>query len=173
MSLCRKTKTNAPLMYEVPNKDMMKSEIMPHSSVVKHGYASKSEWAEAIQCSLHKQKTACRWPITSAFPRCCCRCMWAACPATARAGCCKRTSFRCRCPLARAWNMIIFVIFSAQNLTLWAPFFSPIVHLPAKNRFSRRFVLMQKGGSMWMQWNEYLFEKAAICTNFWAVYSKI
>ena len=59
MSLCRKTKTNAPLMYEVPNKDMMKSEIMPHSSVVKHGYASKSEWAEAIQCSLHKQKTAC------------------------------------------------------------------------------------------------------------------
>ena len=46
-------------MYEVPNKDMMKSEIMPLSSVAKHGYASKSEWAETIQCSLHKQKTAC------------------------------------------------------------------------------------------------------------------
>ena len=173
MSLCCKTKTNAPIMYEVPNKDMMKSEIMPHSSVVKHGYASKSEWAEAIQCSLHKQKTACRWPITSAFPRCCCRCMWAACPATARAGCCKRTSFRCRCPLARAWNIIIFVMFSAENLTLWVPFFSPIVHLAAKNRFSRGFVLMQNEVSLRIRQNEYLFERSAICTNFWAVYSKI
>ena len=172
MSLCRKTKTNAPLMYEVPNKDMMKSEIMPHSSVVKHGYASKREWAEAIQCSLHKQKTACRWPITSAFPRCCCRCMWAACPATARAGCCKRTSFRCRCALARACSIIIFVMFSVENLTLWVPFFSPIVHLAAKNRFSRGFVLMQNGVNMWMQWNEYLFKKATICTNFRAIYSK-
>ena len=173
MSLCCKTKTNAPIMYEVPNKDMMKSEIMPHSSVVKHGYASKSEWAEAIQCSIHKQKTACRWPITSAFPRCCCRCMWAACPATARAGCCKRTSFRCRCALARACSIIIFVMFSVENLTLWAPFFSPIVHLAAKNRFSRGFVLMQNGVNMWMQRNEYLFKEVAICTNFWAVYSKI
>ena len=173
MSLCCKTKTNAPLMHEVPNKDMMKSEIMPHSSVVKHGYTSKSEWAETIQYSLHKQKTACRWPITSAFPRCCCPCMWAACPATARAGCCKRTSFRCRCPLARACSIIIFVIFSVENLTLWVPFFSPIVHLAAKNRFSLRFVLMPKGVSMWMQRNEYLFKEVAICTNFWAIYSKI
>ena len=173
MSLCRKTKTNAPLMYEVPNKDMMKSEIMPHSSVAKHGYASKSEWAEAIQCSLHKQKTACRWPITSAFPWCRLGWPWATCPATARAGCCKRTSFRCRCALARACSIIIFVMFSVENLTLWAPFFSPIVHLAAKNRFSRGFVLMQNGVNMWMQRNEYLFKEVAICTNFWAVNSKI
>ena len=51
MSLCRKTKTNAPLMYEVPNKDMMKSEIMPHSSVAKHGYAPQSNLAGV--CSIH------------------------------------------------------------------------------------------------------------------------
>jgi len=64
-------------------------------------------------------------------------------------------------------------MFSVENLTLWAPFFSPIVHLAAKNRFSRGFVLMQKGVSMWMQWNEYLFKKVAIFTNFWAICSKI
>ena len=42
-----------------------------------------------------------------------------------------------------------------------------------KNRFSRRFVLVQKGVSMWMLRNEYLFKEVAICTNFWAIYSKI
>ena len=54
-------------MHEVPGQDGMKSEIMPHLSVSKRGYALKSGWAEVIQCSLHKQKTACRWPITSRF----------------------------------------------------------------------------------------------------------
>ena len=54
-------------MHEVPGQDGMKSEIMPHLPVSKRGYALKSGWAEVIQCSLHKQKTACRWPITSRF----------------------------------------------------------------------------------------------------------
>lgn len=47
-------------MYEVPGKDRMKSEIMPHLPVSKRGYALKREWAEVIQRSLHKQETACR-----------------------------------------------------------------------------------------------------------------
>ena len=54
-------------MCDVPNKGTIKHEIMPHLSVSKRGYALKSGWAEVIQCSLHKQKTACRWPITSRF----------------------------------------------------------------------------------------------------------
>ena len=41
MSLCRKTKINAPLTYEVLNKDVMKSEILPHSPATKHGYPQK------------------------------------------------------------------------------------------------------------------------------------
>ena len=41
MSLCRKTKINAPLTYEVLNKDVMKSEILPHSPAAKHGYPQK------------------------------------------------------------------------------------------------------------------------------------
>ena len=41
MSLCRKTKTNAPPTYEVLNKDVMKSEILPHSPAAKHGYPQK------------------------------------------------------------------------------------------------------------------------------------
>ena len=33
--------------------------------------------------------------------------------------------------------------------------------------------MVQNEGSMWMQRNEYLFKEVAICTNFWAIYSKI
>ena len=65
-------------MCEVLDKDTMKSEILPHLSVVKRGYVSKGNQVEVIQCGLHKQKTACQWPITSAFPCCCFRCPWAA-----------------------------------------------------------------------------------------------
>jgi len=31
------------------------------------------------------------------------------------------------------------------------PFYQPITHLAAKNRFSRRFVLMQKGVGLWIR----------------------
>ena len=41
MSLCRKTKINAPLTYEVLNKDVTKSEILPHSPATKYGYPQK------------------------------------------------------------------------------------------------------------------------------------
>gem|GEM_PF-973352 len=77
--------------------------------------------------------------------------------------------------LSTCWlvNSPPVVIFSVRNLTLWVPFFSPIVHLAAKNRFSRGFVLMQNEVSLRIRQNEYLFERAAICTNFWAIYSKI
>ena len=67
MSLCCKTKIMSSLMYDVPNKDTMKSEILPHLSVAKHGQVSKSNQSEVIQCNLHKLKAACQWPITSAF----------------------------------------------------------------------------------------------------------
>ena len=45
-------------MYEVPYKDTMKYEILPHLSVAKRGYGSKCDRAEVIQCGLHKLKTA-------------------------------------------------------------------------------------------------------------------
>jgi len=46
-------------MYEVPHKDTMKYEFLPHLSVAKRGYGSKCDRAEEIQCGLHKLKTAC------------------------------------------------------------------------------------------------------------------
>ena len=55
-------------MYEVLGKDTTTSEILRDLSVAKRGYVSKSESSEVIQCGLHKQKTACQWPITSDFP---------------------------------------------------------------------------------------------------------
>ena len=43
MSLCCETKINAPLIYEEQDKDMMKSEILPHSSVTEQGFAPKRQ----------------------------------------------------------------------------------------------------------------------------------
>ena len=48
MSLCCKTKINAPLMYGVWDKDMMKSEILPHSSVANSGHAPKGNLVGVI-----------------------------------------------------------------------------------------------------------------------------
>ena len=52
--MCCKTKVNTPLMYEVLNKDTMKYEILPHLSVEKRGYVSKSDLTEVIQSNLYK-----------------------------------------------------------------------------------------------------------------------
>ena len=41
-------------MYEVLNKDTMKSEILPYLSVAKRGYVSKSDLTEVIQSNLYK-----------------------------------------------------------------------------------------------------------------------
>ena len=56
LSLCCKTKTNTPLMYEVLDKDTIKNVILPHLSVAKRGYATKSNLAEAIQYILYRLK---------------------------------------------------------------------------------------------------------------------
>ena len=59
-------------MYEVLDKDTIKSEILPHLSVAKRGYVSKSDLVEVIQCILYKLKTGCQWhmlPVSSFFTR--------------------------------------------------------------------------------------------------------
>ena len=43
-------------MYEVLDKDTIKSEIFPHLSVAKRGYVTKSYLAEAIQYILYRLK---------------------------------------------------------------------------------------------------------------------
>ena len=173
-SLCGKTKINILLMHKVLDEDTIKTwNIAPSCLWQNVGMFQKATWRKLFHAFSTSWKPGCQWQITSAFPWCRLGWSWATCPTAARVGCCKRTSFRCRCPLARACNIIIFVRFSVENLTLWVPFYPQIAHLAAKNRFSRRFVLMQKEVSMWMQWNEYLFKEVAICTNFWAIYCKI
>ena len=70
--MCCKTKINTPLMYEVLDKDTIKFEILPHLSVAKRGYISKSDLLEVIQCILYKLKTGCQWhmlPVSSVFTR--------------------------------------------------------------------------------------------------------
>jgi hypothetical protein len=63
LSLCCKTKINTPLMYEVLDKDTIKFENLPHSSVTKRGYVTKKRAAEVIQCILCKLKTDNQWHI--------------------------------------------------------------------------------------------------------------
>ena len=48
-----KTKINTPLMYEVLDKDTIKSENLPYLSVAKRGYAPKGYLAKVIQCILY------------------------------------------------------------------------------------------------------------------------
>ena len=48
-----------------------------------------------------------------------------------------------------------------------------MARLAAKNRFSRRFVLMQKGDSCACRQNEFLFKQTATNTRFWAICSKM
>ncbi len=65
-----KTKINTPLMYEVLDKDTIKSEILPYLSVAKRGYVTKSDLVEVIQCILYKLKTGCQWhmlPVSAIF----------------------------------------------------------------------------------------------------------
>ena len=65
------------------------------------------------------------------------------------------------------------VNFSARILTLWVLFLPPIVRLAAKNRFSRGFVSVQKGGGFKCGQNELLFKKTILCTCFGAICSKM
>ena len=96
----------------------------------------------------------------------------------------KRTTNSFACPLVNlstrqpvnlfirsAVNPSINVNYSVRNLTLWVPFLLTIVRLAAKNRFSRRLILMKKEGNPWMQQNEFLFKATAICTRFCAICS--
>ena len=53
-------------MYEVLDKDTIKSEILPHLSVAKRGYVTKSDLVEVIQCILYKLKTGCQWHMLPA-----------------------------------------------------------------------------------------------------------
>ena len=114
LSLCCKTKINTPTMYDVPNKDAMKYEIMANLFAAKRGQVSKRGRAEVIPCGFHKQETTCRWQITSAFPWCCSHCPWAACPTNARAGRRKRTCLSCRCTLARAFRTSVLYSFRSE-----------------------------------------------------------
>ena len=43
-------------MYEVLDKDTIKSEILPYLSVAKRGYVTKSDLVEVVQCILYKLK---------------------------------------------------------------------------------------------------------------------
>ena len=54
-------------MYKVLGKDTIKSEIMPHLSVTKRGYVSKSNLVEVIQSILYKLKTDCQWHVLPFF----------------------------------------------------------------------------------------------------------
>ena len=50
-------------------------------------------------------------------------------------------------------------------------FFAPTAHTTAKNRFSRRLFLMQKGGGCTCRQNEFLFKLTATNTRFGAICS--
>lgn len=54
-------------MYEVLDKDAIKSEILGHLSVAERGYASKGNLVHIIQRILYKLKTCCQLQVVSVF----------------------------------------------------------------------------------------------------------
>ena len=62
-------------MYEVPDKDTIKHDVIPLLSVPKRGYVSKSDLSEGIANMLYKLLTAFRRQINTAFPRYCFHCL--------------------------------------------------------------------------------------------------
>jgi len=57
-------------MYQVLDKDTINLEIIPHLSVAKRGFKTKSCLVEIVNCILYKLKTGCQWeflPVQSLF----------------------------------------------------------------------------------------------------------
>ena len=176
MPLCCKTKINTRAC-TTWRKNTMKSQIRPHLSVAKHGLLSNSDRAEAIQCCLHKLKTACRCPITYAFTWCCWHCTRAAWPATAHTGPRKSTCFPRHCHTC-IYDATVFCLYFSQNFNIISAIFvhqSPT--LPQKID-SREGLFWCKIGvaCAWGKMNIYLNKTpfapisglfAAKCSAFW------
>ena len=57
-------------MYQVLDKSTINLEIIPHLSIAKRGFKTKSCLIEVVNCILYKLKTGCQWhllPVTSLF----------------------------------------------------------------------------------------------------------
>ena len=57
-------------MYQVLDKSTIKLEIIPHLSLAKRGFKTKSCLIEVVNCILYKLKTGCQWyllPVKSLF----------------------------------------------------------------------------------------------------------
>jgi transposase len=57
-------------MYQILDKDTISLEIIPHLSVAKRGFTTKSCLAEIVNAILYKLKTGCQWaflPVKSLF----------------------------------------------------------------------------------------------------------
>jgi len=57
-------------MYEVLDKDTIKTEILPHLPTAQRGYKTKSDMVEIVNSILYKLKTGCQWhmlPVSGLF----------------------------------------------------------------------------------------------------------
>jgi transposase len=57
-------------MYKVLGKDIIENEILPHLSIAKRGFKTKSCLTEIINCILYKLRTGIQWhmlPVSSLF----------------------------------------------------------------------------------------------------------
>ena len=158
-------------MYEVQDKDTMKYEILPPICLWQNvAMFQKATLAEVIPYVLYTLRA---WlPMADYF----CVCMMLL-PLSVSSMPCNRSRwslqtymFSVPLPTCACLPYVGFVWFMVRDLTLWVSFSSTNAHLAAKNRFSRKFVLMQNRVSMCMRQNEYLFKRTAICTTFGAIY---
>ena len=119
-------------MYEVQGKGMKNLKfccICLWQNVVMPQKTTRRKSFNAFPTS---QKTNSRWQITSAFPWCCLRWPWAACPATPCAGGCKRTCIRCRWARACTQYNRFCLVFGKNFNIMSALFVHQSLTLPQK-----------------------------------------
>ena len=61
----KQNKKTIPFMYQVLDKSTINLEIIPHLSVAKRGFKTKSCLTKVVNCILYKLKTGCQWHLLS------------------------------------------------------------------------------------------------------------
>ena len=100
-------------MHKVLDEDTIKTKILPPNCLWQNvGMFQKATWRKLFHTFSTSRKPLVDGLLRLRFHDVVLVGREQHAPQPLRVGCCKRTSFRCRCPLARACNIIIFVKFS-------------------------------------------------------------
>ena len=129
----------------------------------------KATWRKAFQTSFTSHKLPIDGRLLLHLPDAACvgRALHTMQPLAPRGS--KRTCSLFCCSCALTWHSHLCLVFGRKFNTKSALFVNQLPTFVAKNRFSRRFVLMRKGVGCTCSQNVFLFKEIAICARIWAI----